>query len=214
MKIDKVGENLDKIYSIFPNTKTELDYSTPFQLVIAVIMSAQTTDKQVNKINSNFFQKIKTPEDVYKLSLQSIENKLTSLNYYKNKSKYIKQTWDKLYLEYNSKIPNDINVLRIFPGIWIKTAKVILWVLYDAPYVAVDTHVHRVTNRIWIVKTKTPEQTDKVLDKILNTEQKKKIHHSLVLFWRYLCRAKKPSCDKCTLNKDCNYFKKIKKSFD
>ena len=205
----EISEIFDKIYNLYPNFKTELYYKTPFQLVIAVIMSAQATDKQVNKINKEFFEIIKNPADLAKLSLDEIEKYLKSLNYYKNKSKYIKNLWEILYEKYNSEIPNNLEILKTLPGIWIKTAKVILWVLYDAPYIWVDTHIHRISNRIGFVKTKTPEQTDKVLEKKLTLSQKRKMHHALVLFWRYNCPAIKPKCEWCLINNLCDYYNKI-----
>jgi len=208
----EISEIFDKIYKLYPNFKTELFYKTPFQLVVAVIMSAQATDKQVNKINKDFFEKVENPVDLEKLSLDEIENYLKSLNYYKNKSKYIKNLSEILYRKYNSEIPNNLEILKTLPGIWIKTAKVILWILYDAPYIWVDTHIHRVTNRIGIVKTKTPEQTDRVLEKKLTLSQKRKMHHALVLFWRYICTAKKPKCLQCPVNNLCDYYSVISKA--
>lgn len=205
----EIAEIFEKIYNLYPDFKTELYYKTPFQLVVAVIMSAQTTDKQVNKINKVFFEKVKEPADLANLSLNEIENYLKSLNYYKNKSKYIKSLWEILYKNYNSEIPNNLEILTTLPGIWIKTAKVILWVLYDAPYIWVDTHIQRISNRIWIVKTKTPEQTDKILEKKLTTDQKRKMHHALVLFWRYICTARKPKCEWCVINKLCDYYSNL-----
>lgn len=200
---EEIQEILDKIYSLYPETKTELNYKTPFQFLVAVIMSAQATDKQVNKINEIFFTKIREPGDIVNLSIQEIENDLKSLNYYKNKSKFIKLAWERLYNEFNSLIPNDLEILITFPWVWIKTAKVVLWVLYDAPYIWVDTHIHRVMNRLWIVSTKTPEETDKILEAILSTDQKRKMHHALVLFWRYICTARNPDCKKCLLENNC-----------
>ena len=205
----EIQEIFSEIYSLYPDFKTELYYKTPFQLVVAVIMSAQATDKQVNKISKEFFEKVKNPVDLINLSLNEIEKYLKSLNYYKNKSKYIKNLWEILYKNYNSAIPNDLEILKTLPGIWIKTAKVILWVLYDAPYIWVDTHIHRISNRIGFVKTKTPEQTDKILEKKLNLDQKRKMHHALVLFWRYNCPAIKPKCEKCPINNLCDYYSSL-----
>ena len=111
-----------------------------------------------------------------------------------------------LYLDFDSKIPDNLEDLIKLSWVWIKTAKVVLWVLHNAPYIAVDTHVHRVMNRLWIVSTKTPEETDKEIHKILSEKQKTNSHHALVLFWRYICKAKKPDCKNCSLQKNCKYF--------
>ncbi len=200
---------LDKIVNIYPNAKTELNYKTPFQFIIAVILSAQTTDRQVNKVTNNFFKIVKNAEDITKLSLLEIEQNLKSINFYKNKSKFIKLCWEKLVFEFNSKIPNNLQMLMTFPWIWIKSAKVILSNLYNLPYVWVDTHIHRICNRIGIIKTKKPEDTDKKIEEIFSQKQKMNIHNSLVLFWRYICKAKNPKCNECIINKYCNYLKKL-----
>ena len=148
--------------------KIELDYETPFQLLIAVILSAQTTDKQVNKITPPFFKKVKEAKNVINIDIEEIMNDLKYVNFFRNKSRYIKETGTIIANKYNGVIPDDLILIQTFPGIWIKTAKVILAVLYDRPYVWVDTHIHRVMNRLGIVDTKTPEQTDKEIEKILN----------------------------------------------
>lgn len=196
----------EKIYFLFPDTKTELNYDTSFQLLIAVILSAQTTDKQVNIATKELFEKVKNPEDLLKLDLEIIENYIKSLNYYKTKSKSILNSAYKLISDFQSIIPNDLESIQTLPWVWIKTAKVVLGVLYDAPYIWVDTHIHRICNRIWICSTKTPEETDKFLDKNINVDLKKKIHHALVLFGRYNCTARNPKCESCVVVKDCNFI--------
>lgn len=197
----------EKIYSLFPETKTELNYYTSFQLLIAVILSAQTTDRQVNIVTKELFWLVKSPEDLAKLSLSEIEKYLSRLNFYKNKSKSILASANKLIEDFNSQIPNDLVLIQTLPGVGIKTAKVVLGVLYDAPYIGVDTHIHRICNRIWICKTKTPEETDKFLDNNINIDLKKKIHHALVLFGRYNCTARNPKCENCIIKWSCNFIK-------
>jgi endonuclease-3 len=199
----------NQIIHLYGWKKIELDYSTPFQLLSAVILSAQTTDKQVNKITPAFFKKVKEPQDVIDLTLEEIEWYLKYVNFFRNKSRFIKETWTLLARKHDSIIPNNLKLIQTFPGIWIKTAKVVLSVLYDMPYIWVDTHIHRVANRIWITKTKTPEQTDKTLDKGISITLKKKIHHPMVLFWRYMCTARKPKCNECPIAKYCNYSKSV-----
>ncbi len=191
-----------------PDLKTELFYETPFQLMIAVILSAQSTDKQVNRITPALFKIIREPKDILNLMQSEIEEYVKYVNYYRNKAKYIKQSGEVLEKEFLGVIPDTLEKLVKLPGVGIKTAKVILSVLYDAPLVAVDTHVHRISNRIGLVKTKTPEQTDKALDIVFSTEQKKKAHHAMVLFGRYVCVARKPKCPECKLKNICDYYKK------
>ena len=188
--------------------KIELDYNTPFQLLCAVILSAQTTDKQVNKISAPFFKKVSEAQDVIPMNIEEIEWYLQYVNFFRNKSRYIKETGTIIAMKYGGIIPNDLKLLQTFPWIGIKTAKVVLSVLYDMPYVWVDTHIHRVMNRIWIVSTKTPEQTDKEIDVLFDIPTKKKIHHPVVLFGRYICVARKPKCNKCSIAKYCKYYSK------
>lgn len=196
--IQKYGEN-----------KIELNYETPFQLLIAVILSAQTTDKQVNKITPWFFIRVREAKDIIDISLDSIMEYLKYVNFFRNKSRYIKETGTILATKYDGIIPDDLILLQTFPGIGIKTAKVILAVLYNRPYVGVDTHIHRVLNRLGIVTTKNPESTDKEVERIFDEETKIKLHHPLVLFGRYECTAKKPKCDSCKLTRYCKYYKNL-----
>lgn len=155
---------LSAIADMYPDIRTELVYETPFQFMIAVILSAQTTDKQVNRTTKPLFERVREPEDLLKFSPEEIERYVRSVNFYRNKARFIRGCAEKLVKEFAGVIPNDLRVLQTFPGIGIKTAKVVLSVLHDMPYVGVDTHVHRVTNRIGIVKTKTPIETDRELD--------------------------------------------------
>lgn len=201
------SEIIKIIYWLYWWKKIELNYKTPFQLLCAIILSAQTTDKQVNKITPPFFLIVRNPEDVISLELSEIENYLKYVNFYKNKSRFIKQTWEILAREYNGTIPNNLKLIQTFPGIGIKTAKVLLSVLYNMPYVWVDTHIHRVMNRIGIVNTKTPEQTDKAIEEIFTKQEQLILHHPFVLFWRYHCTARKPKCDTCPIKKKCAHYK-------
>lgn len=175
-------QSIETIIQLYGGKKIELDYSTPFQLLCAVILSAQTTDKQVNKVTPPFFARVHEASDVINLSLEEIEEYFKYVNFFRNKSRYIKLTGEKIAREQHGLIPNNLNLLQTFPGIGIKTAKVVLSVLYDMPYVGVDTHIHRVMNRLGIVHTKTPEQTDKMIDELFDVETKKRMHHPTVLF--------------------------------
>lgn len=199
---------LEPIITQYGGNKIELNYETPFQLLSAVILSAQTTDKQVNKITPPFFARVREARDVMDIELEDIEEHLKYVNFFRNKSRYIKETGTILAREYDGIIPNDLKLIQTFPGIGIKTAKVVLAVLYDMPYVGVDTHIHRVMNRLGIVDTDTPNQTDREIDRIFDTHTKQLLHHPLVLFGRYHCLARKPKCETCKLQKDCKYYQK------
>ena len=228
-KKDKVKLIFDYLKKLFPNPKTELNYSTPFQLMVAVILSAQTTDKQVNKVTDNLFKIIKKPEDIVKLWEYKLTESIKSIWLYKWKAKNIfalskilssknyssgfEDTKSKLVINIFKKywyyISDQIDELKKLPWVWEKTAKVIAHVLYNALVIAVDTHVHRVANRLWLVKTQTPEQTSKLLEKVIPDSYKDSSHHSLVLFWRYNCIARKPKCEGCELKKICVYYKML-----
>lgn len=193
----------DYIEELFPNPETELHYSTPFQLVVAVMLSAQATDKQVNKVTEKLFQKVKTPDDVVSLWFEKFEKTISSVNYYKSKAKHIFETAELLG---KRKIPDTLEALMQLPGIGIKTAKLIAHVLYNKPFIAVDTHIHRVANRLWLVTTTAPEKTSELLEKLIPDNAKDIAHHGLVLFGRYHCLARNPKCDICKLKKICNYY--------
>ncbi|MFZ2150557.1 MAG: endonuclease III [Candidatus Absconditicoccaceae bacterium] len=228
-KRDKIGFIFDYLKQLFPNPQTELNYSTPFQLMIAVILSAQTTDKQVNKVTEKLFQKIYKPQDIVKLGEKKFTDYIKSIGLYKGKAKNIlglskimiskeyintfKNNKSKLvkniFKKYGYYISDQIVELKQLPGIGEKTAKVIGHVLYNILVIAVDTHVHRVTNRLGLVKTKTPEQTSKLLEKVIPNIYKDSSHHALVLFGRYYCTARKPKCDECKLNIMCKYYKNL-----
>jgi len=204
---EKINIVKNTLFKMYPENKTELNYENPYQLLIAVIMSAQTTDKQVNKVNEKFFKILKKPEDAIKLGIDWIKQYIKSIGFYNNKAKNIYETSKILIEKYNWKIPENLEELIKLPGVGIKTAKVVSAILYNKPYLPVDTHVHRVLNRLWIVKTKTPLETDKEAVKILDKDATIKLHHSLIFFWRYHCTARKPKCDICPLKEICEYYK-------
>ena len=193
---------------MYPDAKTELMYNNNFQLLIAILMSAQATDKQVNKINRNFFEFLKTPEDWIDLWVEEIIMFIDSVSFFNNKAKNIYKTCEILINKYNSKIPKTIEQLTELPWVWIKTAKVFLAVTEDAPYIWVDTHVHRVLNRLWLVKTKSPLETDKKISSGFTKENHWSLHNTLVLFWRYHCIARKPKCWTCPFLEKCSYKEK------
>lgn len=193
-------------FEMFPDAKTELYYENNFQLLIAIIMSAQTTDKQVNKVNATFFKFLKSPKDGIELWEQKIKEFIKTVSFFNAKAKNIYKTC--LILQ-NREIPETIEELKKLHWVWIKTAKVFMSIIKNAPFLGVDTHVHRVLNRVWIVKTKTPEQTDKEAEKILTDKDTAQLHHSLIFFWRYFCTARKPKCNECPIKKVCDYYNKI-----
>lgn len=203
--IDFIFQTLDKLY---PDADTELKFFNDFQLVLAVVMSAQTTDKQVNKVTETLFQKIKTPKDVIKMWLDKLTESISSINYYKNKAKHIFELSKMLDKEPELLCP-DLDKLQKLPWVGIKTAKVVSYVLFWSKVIAADTHVHRVANRLWLVNTKAPEKTSQELEKIVPDKYKEIAHHTLILFGRYHCLARNPKCNNCELSKICKYKKSL-----
>ncbi len=204
---EKINFLIKILLDLYPTDKIELNYNNSYQLLIAVIMSAQTTDKQVNKVNEKFFKILKEPKDAIKLWIEWIKKHIQTIWLYNTKAKNIYNTSKLLIEKYNWDIPNSLEELLKLPWVWIKTAKVILSTLYNKPVMPVDTHVHRVLNRIWILKTKNAIETDKQIENIFNKKEISILHHRLILFWRYYCKAKNPKCKNCKLNKICFYYK-------
>lgn len=146
---------------------------------------------------------MKTPADLLKLEPAKVETMLRGVNYYRVKTKHLFATAKKLMEEHHGNIPRTMESIRTLPGVGVKTAKVVLSHLYDMPFIGVDTHIHRVMNRMGIVKTKNPEETDKKLEKLLTDEQKRTMHHAIVLFGRYVCTARKCRCSETKFAKWC-----------
>ncbi len=206
--MQKLKEIIAYLDELFPNPKTELYYKNEFQLLVAIIMSAQTTDKQVNKINKNFFELFSTPKELHELWEEKIRNNIKTIWLYNSKAKNIFNMSKMLVENYDEKIPESLEELQKLPWVGIKTAKVWLSIIKNAPYLAVDTHVHRVLNRLWIVRTKTPLQTDKIAWKKLKLQDLARLHHTLILFGRYHCTAKNPKCKECKIINLCSYKNK------
>ena len=218
-------EIFTKLLELFPNPDTELNFETPFQLLVAVMLSAQTTDRQVNIVTQKLFLKVKEPRDVLRMSGENLAKQVSSVNYYKMKAKHIRESAEnlvelakdeKIKLTKNEKecldkywyyLPESMGWLTKLPWVGEKTAKVILYVRYKHNLIAVDTHVHRVANRLWIVKTNEPLETSKEIEKAVPKKWKRIAHHSLILFGRYYCTAKKPKCENCVLKEYCEFYK-------
>ncbi len=206
-KKEKIEHFKTVLFEMFPDAETELNYDNEFQLLIAILMSAQTTDKQVNKVNRNFFMHLKEPQDWIDMWEEEIRDFIDSISFYNNKAANIYKTCILLKDNYNNKIPHDLKELQTLPWVWVKTAKVFLSVIDNAPFLWVDTHVHRVLNRVWFVNTKNPLQTDKVSEKVFDPQDMAMIHNTLIFFGRYQCIARKPKCESCRLQNICKYYK-------
>lgn len=188
---------------LFPNPKCELDYSNEFEFLIAVVLSAQTTDKKVNKVTSILFSRYDI-NSLIEAEISDLEDILKPLGMAKKKAVFIKNIARDIKYKYNGKIPEDINELTKLDGVGRKTANVVLSTLYDKPYFAVDTHVSRVTKRLGLVPSEyNTLQIEKEMYKKVPENRITRTHHQFVLFGRYYCKSKNPSCDTCKLKNIC-----------
>jgi endonuclease-3 len=205
--------SLQDILAIFeqsnPNPKTELHYNDDYQLTVAVILSAQCTDKRVNLISNNFFRNFPNFKSLSLATIDEIFELIKSCSYPNNKAKYLKSLADEIMDKYAGKLPQTYEELITLPGIGPKTAKVILNVLYDAPMIPVDTHVKRVATRLGFANAKdSPLKIEKNLLDIAPSQYVNRIHHWFILHGRYICTAKSPKCMNCQISKYCDYFNK------
>lgn len=204
--IDKVINYLDEL---FPNPECELIYHKDYELLIAVVLSAQTTDKKVNKVTPVLFGRYPTLEALKEAPIEDLEIILKPIGMYRKKALFVKEIATKLHDEYNDVVLNDRRVLEDLPGIGRKTANVVLAILFNEPYLAVDTHVSRVSKRLGFAKDKDNVSTiEKKLTKLINKDRLARSHYQLVLFGRYHCMAIKPKCNYCKLVEICKYKKK------
>lgn len=194
-----------------PVAETELQYKDPYQLLIAVILSAQCTDKRVNMITPALFEAFPTAEVMATSTPEVVFEYVRSVSYPNNKSKHLVGMAKMLTEEFKGVVPSEIDELQKLPGVGRKTANVIASVVYEKPAMAVDTHVFRVSNRIGLTNnSKTPLETEKELVKNIPEEQIPIAHHWLILHGRYTCQARKPKCEGCGLRPWCKYFLKEK----
>ena len=190
--------------------KTELNYRNPYTFLVSVVLSAQATDKSVNNATKDLFKVVKTPKDMVALGERKLKGYIKTIGLYNSKAKNVINLSKILIKEYKSKIPSDFNDLTNLPGVGNKTASVYQNEILDIPRIAVDTHVYRVSNRVGLVKTKTADQTQEILEQITPKKWLKTAHHLLILHGRYTCKSQKPLCDKCVIIKNCLYLKNEK----
>ncbi|MDO5571642.1 MAG: endonuclease III [Bacteroidales bacterium] len=198
-----------------PNPETELHYHNPYELLVAVILSAQCTDKRVNMVTPELFKMFPTPFKLAQAPVEEIFEYIKSVSFPNNKSKHLAGMAKMLVEDFNGQVPDDINDLQKMPGVGRKTANVIASVVFNKAAMAVDTHVFRVSNRIGLTNnSKTPLETEKELLKYIPTEFVSTAHHWLILHGRYVCVARKPKCNECGLTRWCKYYIKLSKNQD
>lgn len=192
-----------------PDPATELQYHTPYQLVVSVILSAQCTDKRVNMTTPAFFEAFPDPETLAATPPEVIQPYIKSISYPNNKAKHLQGMAQKLINDFNGEVPNDLESLQTLPGVGRKTANVVASVVFDKDTFAVDTHVFRVSQRIGLVKpSKTPYQVEQQLLSLVPKKYRGKFHHWLILHGRYTCQARKPKCEECGITEACYYYQK------
>lgn len=196
--------------SLHKNAQCELNFSTPFELIVAVILSAQCTDKRVNVVTEKLFKIASTPEAFVEMPIEELEEHIKSCGFYHNKAKALKEM-SKSVLDMGGTLPDTREELMKLSGVGRKTANVVSAVAFGKNAIAVDTHVFRVSNRIGIADGNTPEKVEEQLMAGFDEELWSKLHHYLIFHGRYMCKAQKPNCVDCPLKSHCNYYKNTEK---
>ncbi|MES2285358.1 MAG: endonuclease III [Bacteroidota bacterium] len=209
-------ERFEKVVAYFsehqPIAETELNYKNPYQLLVAVILSAQCTDKRVNMVTPALFKAFPVPEVMAAASSDEVFQYIKSISYPNNKAKHLVGMAKMLMDDFKGVIPSDVNELQKLPGVGRKTANVIASVVYEQPTMAVDTHVFRVAARLGLTtNSTTPLETEKQLVKYIPKDKIAIAHHWLILHGRYICVARSPKCDICPLTAYCKYYEKLQK---
>ena len=208
MNKDKRTEIFSRLQKQTPHPTTELKFKNEFELLIAVILSAQATDISVNKATGPLYKAANTPAAIYGLGEKKLKKYIQSIGLFNTKAKNIIKTCKILMDQYDSKVPNEREALEALPGVGRKTANVILNTAFGQPTIAVDTHIFRVSNRTGIAPGKTVLEVEKRLIRLVPDEFKRDAHHWLILHGRYTCTARKPACPACIINDLCEYRRK------
>lgn len=203
---DRNAKLLDTLKQDYPDAKCELNFNTPFQLLIAVVLSAQCTDKRVNIVTSELFKVAKTPSDFQKMPLETLEKLIYSTGFYHNKAVAIKSLSDDIVERFGGKMPENFDDLKSLRGVGNKTASVVTCVALGGNALPVDTHVFRLAHRLGLSDGKTPDAVMNDLKAEFPEKSWYDLHHTLIFHGRYTCKSQRPSCDKCNLQEFCNYY--------
>ena len=199
---------LKELERLYPDAKPALIYTTPYELLIAVMLSAQCTDERVNKVTAELFKKHNTPQTMLELSQEELERYIFSCGLYKSKAAHILSATKDIVEKFNGEVPSAHNDLKTLAGVGQKTANVVYSVAFGGDAIAVDTHVFRVSNRLGLAKAETPAKTEEQLKVAIPKRDWSKAHHWLIFHGRRVCKAQNPNCENCTLNKYCKFFKR------
>lgn len=206
-KIMRKKERVEKILDWFrenmPVAESELDFENPYQLIVAVILSAQCTDKRVNMHTPAFFMRFPNPQMLAQGTFEEVLELIKSISFPNNKAKHLLGMAKMLVEDFGGEVPQEVEQLEKLPGVGRKTANVVASVIYNKPVIAVDTHVFRVSHRLGFSKGKTPLEVEKDLNKIIPLEERAIAHHWIILHGRYICTARKPKCGGCPIREWC-----------
>lgn len=215
LNLKQIRHVLDTIAEMFPDAEGELNHSNPFELLIAVVLSAQCTDKLVNKVTADLFKKYKTPEDYVAVPVEELEQDIRSIGLYRSKAKNIQKLSQVLIDDYDGNVPETKEELVKLAGVGRKTANVVASVAFNVPAIAVDTHVERVSKRLGICRWKDSVlQVEETLMRKIPKEEWSETHHRLIFFGRYHCKARNPNCPECPLLDLCREGKKRMKKIN
>lgn len=190
---------IDRLARMYPDARCGLEYASPYELLVATILSAQTTDVRVNEVTKLLFERVKTPAEMVEISQDELETIIEPCGIYRNKAANLKKTSRLLLERFGGRIPRDIDALTSLPGVGRKTANIVMSTAYGIPAIAVDTHVFRLANRLGLSDDKTAEQVERDLMVKVPVEEWVNLHHRLIAHGRQVCEAKKPKCSTCQL---------------
>lgn len=209
MKREIVVKIIEKLKQYYPDATCSLDFKTPFELVIAVMLSAQCTDERVNKVTPNLFEKYSTPEAIYNMELEELEKIIYPCGFYKNKAKNIKLMAKEILEKHNGNVPNTMEELIKLPGVGRKSANVIMLEAFDNPQgIAIDTHAKRILNRLGMSKNSEPTKIEQDVLKLIPKKYYKDVNHILVWHGRKICDSRKPNCLECPIKEYCENLNK------
>ena len=204
---ERCNHLIDWFQANVPDPKSELHYRSPYELLVAVILSAQCTDKRVNIVTKPFFEEYPTVEKLAEATQEDVFAKIRSISYPNSKAKHLVEMAHQLVCDFNSQLPSDPERLQQLPGVGRKTANVVASIIFNQPVMAVDTHVFRVAERLGLTEnSKSPLETEKILTGLFPQQLIPKAHHWLILHGRYVCVARKPKCEECGIRSWCRYF--------
>jgi len=198
---------LEQLQRDFPNAQSELNFNNPYELIVAVILSAQCTDKRVNQVTPKLFELAPTPQALADMPIDLLEDTIRSCGFYHNKAKHLKSMAADVVSKYRGQVPSNLADLQTLAGVGRKTANVVYAVAFGGQAIAVDTHVFRVANRLGIATATNVLDTEKQLMAVIPQDRWADSHHHILLHGRYVCKAQKPNCAGCSVSQWCRYFK-------